>query len=175
MDIIYLIIKKIFKKHKLKKNLNWITAQTKCALILSMHTRGSSKKKKSIFTKATEWRYSQINRGLNSFLLLGRSRYHYAVHLGDIESQITIPSIPLNTHASHSVLGGLPCYFHFSWAQFSKSAPSLYLEYAAQSDKSFITPVSSDTDSVPASSINAIYPLTAYAVHKESPARCSSL
>lgn len=115
------------------------------------------------------------NRGLNSLLFLCRSRYHYAVHLGDIDSQITIPSIPLNIHASHSVLEGVAMLFPFQLSSVQQISPQMYLEYAAQSDKSFITPVSSDTDSVPASSVNAIYPLAAYTVHKESPARCSLL
>lgn len=108
-------------------------------------------------------------------LLHCRSWYHYAVHLGDIDSQITIPSIPLNIHASYSVLEGVAMLFPFQLSSIQQISPQLYLEYAAQSDKSFITPVSSDTDSVPASSVNAIYPLAAYTVHKESPARCSLL
>lgn len=58
--------------------------------------------------------------------------------------------------------------FPFQLSSIQQISPQLYLEYAAQSDKSFITPVSSDTDSVPASSVNAIYPLAAYAAHKET-------
>ncbi len=54
MDIIYLIRKKkIFKKQKLKKNLNWITPQTNCIYWFSawILEDPAKKKKKNLYSQ----------------------------------------------------------------------------------------------------------------------------